>query len=136
MTNESLHSEIIGLKNLMETQFKGINERLDKINGRVGKNEDKVNDMLIERARYMEEQKNTTALHYLNCPNNEKIEEIRTNFQDVEFFTRHPKLFIGGMTVIIILTIMTFFENNKTIQKIINPPKTEQHEPIQVPIQK
>jgi hypothetical protein len=58
MANDSLHEGIMGLKSLMETQFKGINERLDKINGRVGKNEDKVNDILIDRARYVEEQKN------------------------------------------------------------------------------
>lgn len=123
MTNDSLHSEILGIKNLMETQFKGINERLDKINGRVGKNEDKVNDMLIERARYVEEQKNFVKDQ---MENNKKIDEISTTFEDVAFFARHPKLFIGGMAVIIILTVMTFFENNKMIQEIINPTKTEQ----------
>jgi hypothetical protein len=125
MTNETLHSELLGIKNLVETQFDGINQRLDKINGRVGKNEDKVNDILIERARYTEEQKNTVNLHYINCPNNKKLDEINTKFEDVSFFVRHPKLFIGGMVVIIILTLMTFFDSNKMIQGLINPNKIE-----------
>jgi len=126
MTNESLREEILGLKTLIEIQFKGINERLDKINGRVGKNEDKVNDMLIERARYTEEQKNIVNLHYINCPNSKKLDEINTKYEDVSFFVRHPNLFVGGMVVVVVITLLTFFESNKTVQGLINPHKTEQ----------
>lgn len=126
MTNETLHSELVGLKTLMETQFTGINERLDKINGRVGKNEDKVNEILIERARYSEEQKNIHSQYYRTCPNSKKIEEINTKYEDVSFFVRHPNLFVGGMAVVVIITLLTFFESNKTVQGLINPPKTEQ----------
>lgn len=125
MTNDSLHEEIVGLKNLMETQFKGINDRLDKINGRVGKNEDKVNDILIERARYVEEQKNVLATHCATCPNNQKIEDIKTNFQDVSFFIRHPNLFIGGLAIVVILSIMTLLENNKKFQSLMHPTSVQ-----------
>lgn len=125
MTNDTIHSELMGLKTLMETQFTAINERLDKINGRVGKNEDKVNDILIERARYVEEQKGIVNLHYLNCPNNKKIEEINTKYEDVTFFVKHPNLFVGGMVVVVIFTLLTFFESNKAVQNLFSPTKTE-----------
>lgn len=41
---------------LMNSQFKGINERLDKINGRVGKTEDEIMQILVEKAISKEKQ--------------------------------------------------------------------------------
>jgi hypothetical protein len=42
---------------LMNSQFKGINDRLDKINGRVGKTEDEIQLILVEKAITTEKQK-------------------------------------------------------------------------------
>lgn len=41
---------------VMTTQFKGVNERLDKINGRVGKTEDEIQVILVEKAISTEKQ--------------------------------------------------------------------------------
>lgn len=41
---------------LMNSQFKGINERLDKINGRVGKTEDEILQILVEKGITKEKQ--------------------------------------------------------------------------------
>lgn len=44
------------LQSSMTTQFKGINDRLDKINGRVGKTEDEIQLALIERGANRQKQ--------------------------------------------------------------------------------
>jgi hypothetical protein len=52
---ESHEMELITMRfdvvtSLMTSQFKGVNERLDKINGRVGKTEDEIQMALVERS--------------------------------------------------------------------------------------
>jgi len=66
----------------------------------------------------------------------EQVKEVRGEIKamedkmgDINFFIRHPKLFIAGMVTIIILTLAVFIENNplKVFSKetVKEPVKTE-----------
>lgn len=126
-----LQEQIKGLTTLVNAQFQGTHDRLDKINGKVAKHEEQITEALIERAKNREEQKHIVEGHVLNCPQASKIEKLEKNLEDVNFFIRHPKLFIAGMAVIIILLLGTFLENDPLkvfrkeepkIEQIVTPP--------------
>lgn len=120
-----LQEQLKGMTTLMNSQFLGVNERLDKINGKVAHHEEQINEALVERARNREEQKHVIEGHILNCPQSAKLEKITKDLEDVNFLMKHPKLFISGLVFIIILTLATFLENNPfgIFQK--EPAKTE-----------
>lgn len=149
INNAVLSEQLKGLTTLINAQFIEVHTRLDKINGKVGKHEEQINEVLIERARNREEQKNMVPNHIANCPLNgklknleddiekienivtgldackKKIDTIETSLQDVNFYMRHPKLFVAGIVIVVLLTAATFLTNNplKVFDKVI--PNTE-----------
>lgn len=120
-----LQEQLKGMTTLMNSQFLGVNERLDKINGKVAHHEEQINEALVERARNREEQKHVIEGHILNCPQSTKIEKISKDLEDVNFFIRHPKLFVAGLVLVIILSLATFLENNPFKVFTPEPAKTE-----------
>ena len=67
--NEALLASINGLRDLINTKFTETHNRLDKINGRVDKHENIINEALIERSKNREEQKALIPNHIMTCPN-------------------------------------------------------------------
>ena len=107
-----LIEQIKGLTTLVNARFTETHERLDKINGKVAKHEDQITETLIERARNREEQKNIVTNHILTCPVSKDLSGLKKTLDDLNFFIRHPKLFIGILVTIVLLTLATFLENN------------------------
>lgn len=64
---------------LVNAQFKSTHERLDKINGRVGKSEDEIRAILIQREKDVANQNLNNANHTLNCPVMPKIRVLEDN---------------------------------------------------------
>jgi hypothetical protein len=58
-----------------------VNKRLDKINGKVNKHEDQITEALIERAKNRQEQKTQSEVHYSQCPNTPRIQELETKYR-------------------------------------------------------
>jgi len=124
-----LSEQLKGLTTLINAQFQEVHERLDKINGKVALHDVQITEALIERARNREEQKHIIPTHVLSCPINGKvsdiensitefkdckvkIEKIEKGLEDVNFFVRHPKLFISILVALTLLTLATFLENS------------------------
>jgi len=124
-----LSEQLKGLTTLINAQFQEVHERLDKINGKVALHDVQITEALIERARNREEQKNIIPTHILSCPLNgklsaledsvselegcgNKIKTIEKSLEDVNFFLRHPKLFIGMLVVLVLISLATFLENS------------------------
>lgn len=126
--------EYENLKELFEEKFKGVHIKIDSefqvVNNRLAAIEEQVRKT---NGRTTELEK-LTNLHsigintqQINCPNTKKIAEMETNMQDVNFFIRHPKLFIAGMVIVVILTLATFINNNplRVFEKVKTPVNTE-----------
>lgn len=110
----------------LDERFKGINDKLDRIeehvkltNGRVSKLEDE----RMKLQHYVD-------THPGTCPNldkihktEERITELEKRLEDAFFFIRHPKLFVAGFVVIVILSLGTFLSNNplKVFEKSPTP---------------
>lgn len=118
-----------GLTSLMNARFENVDDKLDEINKHVQVTNGRVTELEKKEREYA----HIVDTRHINCPNlnlmnscHDKIEKMDEKLQDLNFFLRHPKLFIAGMTVVIILTLATFLNDNplKTFQK--EPPKTEQ----------
>lgn len=91
-----LQEQIKGFTTLMNAQFRGVNERLDKINGKVQKHDEQITQALVERGANRQKQedyfteiddmeKRITAVeekeasHTIICPNIPKIRAIEDN---------------------------------------------------------
>jgi len=122
-----LQEQIKGLTTLVNAQFQGTHERLDKINGKVAVHESQIQEALIERAKNREEQRQVKEYVEESC---EKVEVIEKSLEEYRMALKYPKLFIIGFAFVIILSILTFIESNKTISKAlgIEPTPTEQVE--------
>lgn len=117
-----------GLTSLMNARFENVDDKLDEINKHVQVTNGRVTELEKKEREYA----HIVDTRHINCPNlnlmnscHDKIEKMDEKLQDLNFFLRHPKLFIAGMTVVIILTLATFLNDNplKAFQK--EPPKTE-----------
>jgi hypothetical protein len=110
----------------LEEKFNGLNQKLDfikeqtlKTNGRVNDTEHKLErlsdrvDAAIKYGNHVIDTRST------NCPNVEvmkntdrKIEDLKKSIEDITFFNRHPKLMVGIIVVLVVLSLATFLENN------------------------
>ena len=91
-----LQEQIKGVTTLMNAQFLGVNDRLDKINGKVQKHDEAIQQALIERSSNRQKQEDyfreiedlddrvsnieqTSANHLILCPNMPKIRALEDN---------------------------------------------------------
>lgn len=118
-----------GLTSLMNARFENVDDKLDEINNHVQVTNGRVTELEKKEREYA----HIIDTRHINCPNlglmnscQDKINKMEEKFQDLNFFLRHPKIFIAGMTIVIVLTLATFLNDNplKVFQK--EPPKTEQ----------
>jgi hypothetical protein len=123
-----IEEKFSGLISLMNARFENVDDKLDEINKHVQVTNGRVTELEKKEREYA----HIVDTRHINCPNlslmkvcSNKIDSIETRMQDLNFFLRHPKLFIAGMTVIILLTLATFLNDNplKVFQKEL--PKTE-----------
>lgn len=126
--------EFESIKELFEEKLKSIHIQLDSefavVNNRLAAIEEqtrKTNGRVTELEKLSNLHTLTLNTSQINCPNTRKIAEMDKNMEDVNFFIRHPKLFIAGMATVIILTIATFINNNpfKVFEKAKPPVQTE-----------
>lgn len=115
--------QLKGMTTLMNSQFQNVHERLDKINGKVAHHEEQINQALVERAQNREEQR-----HYIGeiCECKNKLIHIENKLEDLNFMMRHPKIFIAGLVLMVILTLGTFISNNPLQVFTPQPTQTEQ----------
>jgi hypothetical protein len=124
-----LTQQITALTTLTNAQFINVNERLDKINGKVAKHDEQITQALVERGANRQKQedyfmeiddmeKRITAVesqekvHVINCPNVPKIRQL----EDTQLTTKAIKkwvitsvglgLAVGGFIVAIIELIL------------------------------
>lgn len=120
---ELFEEKLKGLHIKIDSEFEVLNNRLETIEEQVKK----TNGRTVK----LEELSNIHTLaintQQINCPNTLKIAAMDKNMEDVNFFIRHPKLFIAGMTIVVLLTIATFINNNpfKVFEKAKAPVQTE-----------
>lgn len=85
------------IKELMNTQFKGINDRLDKLNGKVFVHDQKISEL-----------EKTELAHILNCPISPKLRALEDEMLTQKSVKTYMKwlagvcLAIGGLVVGII----------------------------------
>ena len=114
-----LHKEIISGNNLIIEKVEGVNKTVLKQNSRIGKLEDyreyvqgvidkrPVDCPHIPRFEQCEKDIKSTKNNF-----DEAIKKVEKSLEDVLFFVRHPKLFIGLLVTLVILTLASIVEQN------------------------
>lgn len=130
-----LHKEIASGNTLILEKIDGLNNTVLKQNSRIGKLED-----------YKEYAQGVIDKRIVECPHIPRFEEceveikktkesfddaikkIEKSLEDILFFVRHPKLFIGLLVTLVILTLASIIENNpfEVFTKNSNVNQTEQ----------
>lgn len=124
---DGVHKEIVAGNTLINQKLDSLNEKVTKQNSRVGKLEDfKVHiaeDILPTRVTPGKFQ---CAIDGVIT----RIETLEKKLEDAMFFIKHPKIFIGILVIVTLLTLGTFIEGGfnflkKTEGLHIDPPNTE-----------
>lgn len=117
-----LDEKFKSLTTLMNARFENLDDRLEDIhteakrtNGRISKLED-----------FKEYTQRTIDTRVTDCPNVKRFDKIEKSIEDIAFINRHPKLFIAGLVVVVILTLATFIESNPFKVFYDQPAQTEQ----------
>ena len=117
-----IQEKLNGMTTLMNSQFEAVHERLDKINGKVAKHEEQINQVLIERAENREKQRQYNKIINDNC---QEVTRMKNSLQEYNMIMKYPKIFIGTLLIVLIMTLATFVEKNDTIKGIFQKPKIE-----------
>ena len=117
-----IQEKLNGMTTLMNSQFEAVHERLDKINGKVAKHEEQIQEALIERAENREKQRQYNKIIEDNC---QEVTRMKNSLQEYNMIMKYPKIFIGTLLIVLIMTLATFVEKNDTIKGIFQKPKIE-----------
>jgi len=117
-----IQEKLNGMTTLINSQFEAVHERLDKINGKVAKHEEQINQALIERAENREKQRQYAKIIEANC---QEVTRMKNSLQEYNMIMKYPKIFIGTLLIVLIMTLATFVEKNDTIKGIFQKPKIE-----------
>ena len=127
---ELIDEKFRSLATLMNARFENIDDKLDAIHIQAIKTNGRVTKLEEHREgfqRYVD-------THPVACPQlskmektDAKIDKLEEKLEDIFFFIKHPKLFIAGFVIVVILSLATFLSNNpfKVFQQS-HPVKTEQ----------
>ena len=96
----------------LEEKFESLHDKLDLIHDEVKLTNSRVNHLEEQKEQYLLTRVDKNDLRCLDKKIDEEIETINEKFQDVTFFIRHPRLFIGGIVVLVLLAFATFLTNN------------------------
>jgi hypothetical protein len=120
---ELLLEKLTAQTTLINAQFTGVNERLDKINGKVGKHDEQINEALTERAKNRQEQKDNfhkldevikkvdelkeiESHHITTCPQADKVRELQDAVMIQKDRDSNKSIIFGRTAQIIIIFIM------------------------------
>ena len=117
-----IQEKLNGMTTLMNSQFEAVHERLDKINGKVAKHEEQIQEVLIERAENREKRHQYNKIIENNC---QEVTRMKNSLQEYNMIMKYPKIFIGTLLIVLITTLATFVEKNDTIKGIFQKPKIE-----------
>ena len=117
-----IQEKLNGMTTLINSQFEAVHERLDKINGKVAKHEEQIQEVLIERAENREKQRQYNKIIENNC---QEVTRMKNSLQEYNMIMKYPKIFIGTLLIVLIMTLATFVEKNDTIKGIFQKPKIE-----------
>jgi len=104
-----LSQQITALQTMTHAQFINVNDRLDKINGKVAHHEEQITEALIERAQNREQQRNQANVHVINCPVKPRVEALEKE----SISTKAVKSWIlasVGVTGIVVTIIFALFK--------------------------
>jgi predicted RNase H-like nuclease (RuvC/YqgF family) len=143
----------------LKTEFDGIHSAIEKLSTTVDKLVETTNDIKVQttktnnRVNYLDEglksletevEKDMEWAHSIvdnrtttSCPNlkaitdsTHKIETLEDGLKDINFFVRHPKLFIGMLVVLVLLSLVSIVQSglfqissNKADSQIIEATK-------------
>ncbi len=90
-----------------------ITEKLESIEIQTKKTNGRVNDL----EAFSKEAQKVIDTREINCPVVKNLDQriesrLTEKYADLHFFLRHPKLFIGAIVVLVLLSIATFIETN------------------------
>jgi len=129
--------KLLGLHNEITSGNKLILERVDNVNNTVLKQNSRIGKL----EEYKEYAQGVIDKRSYECPHiprfeecekeikrtkdsfDEAIDKIEKSLEDVLFFVRHPKLFIGLLVTLVILTLASIIEDNPF--DIFNKDKNE-----------
>ena len=117
-----IQEKLNGMTTLMNSQFEAVHERLDKINGKIAKHEEQIHEALIERAENRQSQRQYAKIIEANC---QEVTRMKNSLQEYNMIMKYPKIFIGTLLIVLIMTLATFVEKNDTIKGIFQKPKIE-----------
>ena len=117
-----IQEKLNGMTTLMNSQFEAVHERLDKINGKVAKHEEQIQEVLIERAENREKQHQYNKIIENNC---QEVTRMKNSLQEYNMIMKYPTIFIGTLLIVLIMTLATFVEKSDTIKGIFQKPKIE-----------
>jgi len=90
-----------------------ITEKLDKIEAQTTK----TNGRVTELEHFKGEAQRVIDSREVNCPVVKKLDHkievtLSEKYSDLQFVLKHPKLFIGALVVMTLITLATLVENN------------------------
>lgn len=108
-----LEEKFDGLRTYMDDHFELINGKLSNIEIQVTKTNGRVTDL----EKYRDYAQGVIDKRPTECPNIKRFEKLEAKLEvfeqkleDVMFFIRHPKLFIGTVVVLVILSLFAVVE--------------------------
>ena len=101
-----------------------VTEKLEKIETQTTK----TNGRVTHLEEFQRDAQRVIDTREINCPVVEKLDKkievtLSEKYSDLQFFLKHPKLFIGGLVVLTLMALVTIIENNPF--KSFEKPKTE-----------
>ena len=122
---ELFDEKLKGIVTLINARFENVDTKLDQIHTEAKRTNSRVTH-LEEYKEYAQGVIATRVTQDMVQACHTKIENMEKSLEDVKFFTRHPKLFVAGFVLIVILTLATFIESNPLKAFYNEPEKTEQ----------
>lgn len=128
---EYLEERFKGLTTLINARFESVDDKLDEVHDEAKR----TNSRVTKLEEFKDEAKVYMNTRITDCPHlgeinklHDKHEGLLDSLKDINFFVRHPKLFIGTLVVIVILTLAVFLENNplQHLRDLVSPTQTEQ----------
>lgn len=134
---KGLGNEVASLVTLINARFKNVDEQLDRVEKHAENTNSRVNhaeeDIVLVNKRL--DDALTFVRHYIDvhpqsCPNAEiitstkkeiktfkdevdgKFDALKSRLEDVFFVTKYPKLFLAGIVVAVLMSLLTLISNN------------------------
>jgi len=110
-----LDARFAELTTLINAHNENVQDKLELIEAQVLKTNNRVTHLEDQRDNYLKTRVDSPMLEKLgakiDCVDT-KVEDIKKKWSDVDFFIKHPNLFLAGIAVTVILLLGVVLENN------------------------